>query len=500
MTQRAMRLWIGLFVVVAGLLLAALVVLFGSVPGVFKRSKVYTVRFTDAPGISPGTPVRRSGVRIGQVQEVVLDDERGIVRVKVAIDPQYALRHSEQPTLVIGLLGSDASIDFIPKAAEDGQPVDRSPLEPGAELVGVKAANVNTLLNRASEVVPTTQETLNDMRKSMQRLEKLAARLEKMAPVAEDALREYRDLAKATRQALPELQRTNEELRELARTTRQAVPEVRQTNKEIGDLAKAARQALPELQRTNEELRELARTTREAVPTVRGAVDDVGAAARTWTKLGERLDVFVQSNREKVEKTIENVNEATGRVNRLLNDENLRNVQSTLTNVRSASEPLPSISRSADDILKEGRTTVRRMNETLLRLDALATDLQKVTGPAGQRGESISRNLDEGLQKLNQTLGDVRALMQVLDRGNGTVQKLLRDPSLYNNLDAAAALLPKLVPRLDRILKDFETFADKLARHPEAIGLGGVVRPGSGLKNPPTPPIGPAPFFPPPPH
>ena len=43
------------------------------------------------------------------------------------------------------------------------------------------------------------------------------------------------------------------------------------------------------------------------------------------------------------------------------------------------------------------------------------------------------------------------------------------------------------MPRLDRILKDFETFADKLAHHPEAIGLGGVVRPGSGLKDPPAP-------------
>ena len=35
---------------------------------------------------------------------------------------------------------------------------------------------------------------------------------------------------------------------------------------------------------------------------------------------------------------------------------------------------------------------------------------------------------------------------------------------------------------------DFETFADKLARHPEALGIGGVVRPGTGLKDPPTPP------------
>ena len=45
-----------------------------------------------------------------------------------------------------------------------------------------------------------------------------------------------------------------------------------------------------------------------------------------------------------------------------------------------------------------------------------------------------------------------------------------------------------LIPLYREILADFETFADKLARHPEALGLGGVVRPGDGLKDPPTPP------------
>jgi hypothetical protein len=54
-----------------------------------------------------------------------------------------------------------------------------------------------------------------------------------------------------------------------------------------------------------------------------------------------------------------------------------------------------------------------------------------------------------------------------------------------------------MTPRIDRILKDFETFADKLARHPEAIGLGGVVWPGSGLKDPPTPVQVPPPGLPP---
>jgi hypothetical protein len=31
-----------------------------------------------------------------------------------------------------------------------------------------------------------------------------------------------------------------------------------------------------------------------------------------------------------------------------------------------------------------------------------------------------------------------------------------------------------------------ETFADKIARHPESLGLGGVVSPSSGLKEAPS--------------
>ena len=44
----------------------------------------------------------------------------------------------------------------------------------------------------------------------------------------------------------------------------------------------------------------------------------------------------------------------------------------------------------------------------------------------------------------------------------------------------------RIMPRLDRILRDFEVFADKIARHPESIGVGGAVRPSAGLKESPT--------------
>ena len=66
MNERVMRWGIGLFVLAALALLAALIVMFGSLPNYFKRVNLYTIRFVDAPGVAPGTPVRRSGVRIGE--------------------------------------------------------------------------------------------------------------------------------------------------------------------------------------------------------------------------------------------------------------------------------------------------------------------------------------------------------------------------------------------------------------------------------------------------
>jgi ABC-type transporter Mla subunit MlaD len=465
MNDRRMRLGIGLFVLAALGLMGALIVMFGSLPTVFKRSDVYTVRFVDAPGVGPGTPVRRSGVRIGEVRDVILDDERGIVRVQIAIDPRFTLRRNEQPTLTVGLLGSDAAIDFVPIPAEEGQPVDRGRIEPGSELVGIRPANVNTLLNRASEVAPTAQDTLNEIRRSLQRLER-------MSPLAEETMREYRDMARDVRNSIPNINRTNQEYQ---------------------DLAKDVRRVIPDLERTNKEYQDLAKDVRKAIPGVQQNIDDVGAMARTWGKLGERLNVWVQSNQEAVAKAVENLNIVLTRMSNVLNEENQRNLTAILKNSRVASERFDSISRNLDFILEDSRPLPKHLDSTLSRTDEAMIALQKAVKPYADRSETTSRNLDESMAKINQSLTDLSALMRVLDQ-DGTVQRLLKDPSLYIRLDEAACALARSLPRLDRILKDLETFADKLARHPELIGVGGAIRRSDGLKDPPAPynrPVGP---------
>jgi hypothetical protein len=72
-------------------------------------------------------------------------------------------------------------------------------------------------------------------------------------------------------------------------------------------------------------------------------------------------------------------------------------------------------------------------------------------------------------------------LLKLVAPSDGTLRRFLTDPSLYNHLDAAC-MLARILPHVDRMIQDFGVFADKLARQPEKLGLGGVVRPSNGLK------------------
>jgi ABC-type transporter Mla subunit MlaD len=508
--NRGLRLRLGALVLMALLLLGTMVFMFGSLPGYFKRTTTYTVRFTDAPGLTAGAPVRRSGVKIGEVREVRLDEETGIVRVRLAIDAPYRLRRSEQATLVAGLLGSDAAIDFIPKPVEDGEPVDRAAIEPGAELVGFQAATVNTLLRDAKGVVPTSQEALNDIRKSAARLEKFVARLEKSIPLAEETLREYRDLAKSANRQIPEIEKTNREVRDFIRTTREVIPDVQKTLDEYRLVAQEIRRAFPDLMKTNREIQDVAKSVRDEirdlvadtrriineanklVPVVRSNIEDIGSAARQAQRLLEDVDRVVLENKDTFREALVKLDKNLAQALKLLDDANIREVERTIKNIATGTDSLPRLSKNAEELMAEARTTLRRLSDTLVKVDGAITDVQKITKPLSARAESVTRSLDEALGKVNASLTDVQSLLKALDRENGTVRKLLTDPSLYNNLDRAAIAFNRIFPQVDQILKDVGVFTDKIARHPERLGVGGAIRPDTGLKGPPTPPINPS--------
>jgi phospholipid/cholesterol/gamma-HCH transport system substrate-binding protein len=144
------------------------------------------------------------------------------------------------------------------------------------------------------------------------------------------------------------------------------------------------------------------------------------------------------------------------------------------------------IAKNTDELVKESRQTIRRVNESVARADEVLANLQQATKPMAERSGNVMKNLDESTDKLNRGLNDLRELMRTMQQADGTLHRLATDPALYNNLNEAASMMARIMPRMDRVLRDMEVFADKIARHPESLGLGGVVSPSAGLKEIPT--------------
>lgn len=442
MNDERKKMLIGAFVLMGGVLLMVLIVLFGGVPTLFQSHNRYTVSLSNAEGVGPGTPVRRSGVRIGTVDTIELDDATGKVKVGILIDKKYTIWDDLEPVLSRGLLG-ETSIAFMPKeaarAASRPAPVEK-PQQRGVEarLVSMQAPTVLTAAPEPpKKAVDPGTEIPGRVPTNPQRL-----------------LDELSGVLPATNAALIELGKAAESFNRIA-------PQFDAAVGEIGALARDTRQTIPDLKRTNDELQ---------------------VAAKNWGNLAERLNVLVRTNEEKITKTLEDIDDVAQRMSKALSDENLRNFEAIMKNTRTASERFPSIAGNADEMLKEARPAARRLDETLREAQSSMADVRKLTQPLGTSSERISRNLEEGSERFNRVMADVESLMQVINRKDGTVQRLISDPSLYNNINELVCQFGHLMPTVERMLKDLEVFTDKIARHPESLGVGGAVRPSSGIK------------------
>lgn len=516
MDARKQRFRLGLFVAGAAVLLTGMILIFGGAPQrFFASADTYTIVFDDAPGVSPGTPVRKSGVRIGEVSSVKLNDATGKVAVVIRVNKQFTIRQHEEPVISQDLLSRDTTIDFVPVApplsrpktapdsATPGEPSLKppepvpsgepklkppepipsqepkleppvplkpdselkpkppaaiqpaswteqtppppggadpnnplgNPVPPGSIIQGRPAADTRAFLSQASDILPTVQRTLNSIRRSVENFEQ-------MTPQLELGIREFAGLGRAIREAVPEIRRTNDEIRGILQNVRTFAPNIRKTN------------------------------------------DELQLTLRNFSNLGESINVLVQTNQDRFVKTLDQSNDVLQRISQVLSDENQKNFTAIMRATQAASANFDGVIRNADELLKESQRTAKRLQDSMNVLDSALTNINAATKPLAERGERVLRNLDGSIDQLNRILSSIGE--SVASGRDGTVQRLFRDPSLYNNLNDAACMITRVIPRIDRILRDIEVFADKVARHPESIGVGGAIRPNAGLKESPT--------------
>lgn len=447
MAERRMRLRLGVFMASSLAALAGLVVTFGKFPGLLSNKAGYTVKFPEAPGIAPGTPIRKSGVRIGEVTDLDLDPETGQVRVRIAVDPKYLPRTNEDATITRGLLSGDTAIDFLPRIGADGQPVTGGePHPPGSEFAGLPPITPRSILTPASGVITTAQQSLDRISGSFEKLERVAPKMEAAAD-------EIASLAREARMFIPELRKTNERIQNL-----------------IGDASQPG--ADPN------SIKALVAELRDTVRAVRPTIDTVG-------RMVERLEPELVGAARSARLTFDAARPALDALNDVLSPENRKQLADLLKNMNSVVFTILKLSAGLSALIDEADKAMKAVTVQVEAFGGVITDIRALTKPLAERAEQLVTDVTGSAAQLNLVLRDVREVVRVFAREDGTLQKLLTDPQLYQNLDAAALALAKVLARADKIGKDLEVFADKVARRPELIGLGGLARPSSGLKDAP---------------
>jgi phospholipid/cholesterol/gamma-HCH transport system substrate-binding protein len=361
MTERQLQFRVGVFVLTAMTIAAALIFQFSDLRDVFSKHYELLAHFESAPGVLEGAPVRMNGIQIGTVSRINLDRQNGGVLLQLSINEGYSIRSDSIVSLQSSLLG-DSTVEISPGVSPvefDGRTILSGQNPP--DLMGI-----------------------------VQRMETQLA------------------------------------------------------------------QTMTSFESTSREWQLVARNINGLVDTNRGDLHAV------IDRTAESLDEFTN--------TMKQAGKAFDNTNRLIGD------PETITNLRTAFAGLPVI-------VNETRQTITAMRQTVSSINGNLKNIEGVTEPLAKHTTSIVVRLDQSLANIEQITGELRDVAQIASKSDGSLKRFLEDPSLYTDLENSAMSLSMLLKNLQPIVQDMRVFTDKVARRPELLGVGGALRPSSGLKD-----------------
>jgi len=142
------------------------------------------------------------------------------------------------------------------------------------------------------------------------------------------------------------------------------------------------------------------------------------------------------------------VEAVTGRLDTLLAPETIQNVQGSAEDVRKIVAQLKTT-------VNEQRTQIAELTASLRRA---SSGVERATGPelerAVKRLDTLSERMDKVSASLDRSSQSLEGLLGRIDRGEGTLGKLTKDPGLYDNLNEAARGLNRTTEDIRKLTED----------------------------------------------
>lgn len=156
MEERVLQFRVGVLVAATVIIAIILIVIFEDLPqGLGGRKTVY-IHFPSAPGVTVNTPVRKSGILVGRVTAVDLQDDGGVL-ITARLNADKKIKTNEICRIGTGNFLGDAMLEFV----KDGNtPISQQTLEDGAYLEGVVSKDAITMMSDAMQVFTTLSTDL----------------------------------------------------------------------------------------------------------------------------------------------------------------------------------------------------------------------------------------------------------------------------------------------------------------------------------------------------
>lgn len=156
---------------------------------------------------------------------------------------------------------------------------------------------------------------------------------------------------------------------------------------------------------------------------------------------------------KKIEGLLSSVDSVMTIVEVVLNDKTRENLSKSFESIKKAIESLEQTAYRLDDLVESEKT---KISGILTKLNTLAGMLEKNTGKIdniignfSNLSDSLAKsNLKGAIDEADKTLAELNKLVAQINSGQGTLGKLVKNDSLYNNLNKASDDLDKLMKDL----------------------------------------------------
>ena len=169
-------------------------------------------------------------------------------------------------------------------------------------------------------------------------------------------------------------------------------------------------------------------------------------------------------------------------------DETLRYINEILSDpecrdgFKKSVKQMPRLIDATHESVKDMKKTFNHVEQSLGLLDDNLRNLSSFTKPLADNGESIVVHVQQSMGKLNGTMDELQQFSRAMNDPQGSLGQLMHDPEVYQCVSRTVRNVEELTARLKPILDDARVFSDKIARHPESLGVRGAIQPAPGIK------------------